>query len=126
MPMLPYQTAAVRARAVQIVKTYIAKHYTEEITLEQLGREANYSPHHLSRVFSEETGTPVMAHLAQVRIEAAKTLLATTNLSVTSIVHRIGRSSVGTFSTAFRAKVGHTPTAYRALAHAKMSEDVDV
>ena len=50
-----------------------------------------------------------------MRIEEAKRLLTTTTLPVTEISHRVGYSSVGSFSTRFATSVGVPPSTYRQL-----------
>ena len=54
-----------------------------------------------------------MPTLPRRRIERAKTLLRTANLSVTEICFLVGFSSLGSFSARFRALVGRSPSEYR-------------
>jgi AraC-like DNA-binding protein len=51
------------------------------------------------------------------RIERAKALLRRGDLSVTEVCHRVGCTSLGSFSARFTALVGESPSAYRARSH---------
>ncbi|WP_069386213.1 helix-turn-helix transcriptional regulator [Cellulosimicrobium cellulans] len=89
-------------------------HFTEPLTLADLAAVAGYSPHHFARAFSRAFGTSPIAYLATRRVERAKDLLRSANLTVTEVCHAVGFTSLGTFSARFTAIVGVTPTAYRA------------
>jgi AraC-like DNA-binding protein len=51
------------------------------------------------------------------RIERAKALLRRGDLSVTEVCHRVGCTSLGSFSARFTEIVGESPSAYRARSH---------
>ena len=53
--------------------------------------------------------------MSALRLQRAKQLLASTQLSVADITHVVGFNSVGTFSTRFTSAVGMPPTSYRKL-----------
>jgi AraC-like DNA-binding protein len=78
-----------------------------------MAREAGYWRFHFARAFAAAYGEPPRAYLTRRRIERAKTLLRTANLSVTEICFLVGFSSLGSFSTRFRELVGMSPSAYR-------------
>jgi AraC-like DNA-binding protein len=75
--------------------------------------EAGYSRFHFARAFRAAYGEPPRTYLTRRRIERAKTLLRTANLSVTEICLLVGFSSLGSFSARFRQLVGQSPTDYR-------------
>ena len=77
-------------------------------------REAGYSRFHFARAFAVAYGETPRAYLTRRRIERAKTLLRSANLSVTEICFAVGFESLGSFSTRFRELVGQSPTGYRA------------
>jgi AraC family transcriptional regulator len=74
-----------------------------------------FSKFHFSRVFQRVTGVSPGRFLSAMRLQEAKRLLVVTSLTVTDISHRVGYSSVGTFSSRFRNSVGVSPTTYRQL-----------
>ena len=57
---------------------------------------------------------PVDVVLTDVRIEAARQYLATTNLSIGEIAHQTGYGSANYFSKVFRQETGASPNEYRA------------
>jgi AraC family transcriptional regulator len=97
-------------RAVEMMHAHLGR----ELPLEELAAAAYLSPFHFARLFKKVTGAPPHAYLAALRIEHARTLLATTDLSVTDIATRVGYSSSSHFTKAFRQSTGLTPRAFRA------------
>ncbi|WP_211347076.1 helix-turn-helix transcriptional regulator [Saccharothrix australiensis] len=87
----------------------------EQFTIDDMARTAMYSKFHFSRVFQRVTGVPPGRFLSAIRLQEAKRLLVCTSLTVTDISHRVGYTSVGTFSSRFRSSVGVSPTVYRQL-----------
>lgn len=97
-------------RAVELMHA----HLDRELPLEELAGAAYLSPFHFARLFKKVTGASPHAYLAALRIERAKTLLATTDLSITETAVRVGYSSSSHFTKAFRQATGLTPRAFRA------------
>src|ERR1051326_1979246 len=54
---------------------YLAAHYAENVSLEDLAQIANPSPFHFNRVFSEQIGMPPHAFQTQLRVIRARPLL---------------------------------------------------
>jgi AraC family transcriptional regulator len=87
----------------------------EQLTIDDMARTAMFSKFHFSRVFQRATGVSPGRFLSAMRLQEAKRLLVSTSLTVTDISHRVGYTSVGTFSSRFRNSVGVSPTTYRQL-----------
>lgn len=87
----------------------------EQFTLDDMARIAMFSKFHFSRLFQRVTGLSPGRFLSAMRLQEAKRLLVDTSLSVTDVSHCVGYSSVGTFSSRFRASVGISPSTYRRL-----------
>lgn len=68
---------------------------------------------HLRRVFVKEFGIPPMKYLSDLRIEKAKNLLLTSDMSVYEIAEICGFGSVYYFSSVFKKKTGLSCLAYR-------------
>jgi AraC-like DNA-binding protein len=85
----------------------------EPLTVTDLASAAMYSKFHFSRNFQRVTGISPGRFLSALRLQAAKGLLVSTRMTVTEISHRVGYSSVGTFSTRFTRCVGLAPTTFR-------------
>jgi AraC family transcriptional regulator len=100
-------------KAVGRVIESMHRNLAEQLTLDEMARTAMFSKFHFTRLFQRVTGISPGRFLAAVRLHQAKQLLTSTSLSVTEITHRVGYSSVGTFSSRFSSSVGVSPRAYR-------------
>ena len=92
----------------------IDRDYAEALDLDDLAREAGYSKFHFARTFAAAYGETPRAYLTRRRVERAKNLLRTANLSVTEVCYLVGFGSLGSFSPLFRRLVGQSPSVYRA------------
>ncbi len=90
------------------------REFDAPLDLAALADRAGYSKFHFARAFMAAYGETPMAYLTRRRVERAKDLLRSANLTVTEICMLVGFSSLGSFSTRFTALVGCNPTAYRA------------
>jgi AraC-like DNA-binding protein len=79
----------------------------------EVAREAHISPFHFIRQFEALFGVTPHQYRMQSRLDLAKRLLASGELSVTDVCMEVGFSSLGSFSTLFAARVGEPPSAYR-------------
>lgn len=105
--------AADISPAVAQAKEFIDKHYAQKISLEDISHISLLSPYHLSRTFKAQTGLSPHAYLSAVRVENAKRLLLTTQLSVQNVSEQTGFSNVNILIRSFKNAVGMTPTAFR-------------
>lgn len=85
------------------------------LPLATLAEIAGLSPFHFARTFRSATGSPPGQFLTALRLERAKVLLLTTDLSVTEICFAVGYDSIGTFTTRFTRFVGLPPSRIRRL-----------
>jgi AraC-like DNA-binding protein len=99
--------------ALRRARDLIDRDYAEPLDLGAMAAEAGYSRFHFARAFATAYGETPHAYLTRRRIERAKTLLRTANLSVTEICFLVGFASLGSFSTRFRELVGQSPSGYR-------------
>lgn len=84
------------------------------VHLEDAAREACLSPFHYHRLFTRAFGQTPHGFLTERRIDKARRLLATTDLSVGEVCLEVGYASLGTFSARFHRLVGCSPSDYRA------------
>jgi AraC-like DNA-binding protein len=99
--------------ALRRARDLIDRDYADPLDLDAMAREAGYSRFHFARAFTAAYGETPRTYLTGRRIERAKTLLRTANLSVTEICFLVGFASLGSFSTRFRELVGQSPSEYR-------------
>jgi len=99
---------------VDQVKKYIEEHYEEEeLSLNLLASYVNFSPNHLSMVFSQQTGQTFIKFLTDFRMNKAKELLRGTSMRSSEISLEVGYKDPHYFSYLFKKTQGMTPTQYR-------------
>ena len=98
---------------LRVAKDLMDRHYAEPLSLELVAQQAGYSRFHFLRAFRKAYGETPMAYLTRRRIERARDLLRSANLTVTEISHMVGFSSLGSFSDRFTELVGCPPSRYR-------------
>lgn len=101
-------------------KDFINDAYKEPLNLADISARANLSPYHFLRLYKQTFQETPHDYLTRVRIERAKTLLKTSELSVTDICFEVGFESLGTFSSLFFRQVGLPPSQYRKYAHSSV------
>ncbi|WP_396923565.1 helix-turn-helix domain-containing protein [Mycolicibacterium sp.] len=92
---------------------WISTRLDEPITLELMASQLHVSPRTLARRFAEQLGTSPGQWLLMQRINAARTLLEETDLSVAAIASRVGLASDTNLRRRFQSAVHTTPAAYR-------------
>lgn len=92
---------------------YVKKHMTETITLKGLADHTGYSEYYLARRFHQEMGIKLLDYIKQVRLDYAKILLSTTNLSVQVISEKLQFGSRNYFTKKFKAYTGISPAGFR-------------
>lgn len=95
--------------AVERVILVMRQHLGELLTLQDMADVACLSPYHFSRVFSCISGISPCRYLAALRLQKAKSLLLTTQMSATDVCFEVGYSSLGTFTTHFTQFIGMSP-----------------
>ncbi|MBO4375473.1 MAG: response regulator [Lachnospiraceae bacterium] len=96
------------------VRRYIDENYSdEELSLNKLASHVNFSPNHLSAVFSAQTGMTFIKYLTDYRMNKAKELLRCTSKRGTDISYEVGYKDPHYFSYLFKRTQGVTPTQYR-------------
>lgn len=99
--------------AIEDSITYIGDHLSENITLNDLAAKVSLSPFYFSRLFKKETGFSPHQYLIATRINHAKFLLQSSDVSVKSICFSVGFTSESSFCTAFKRETGITPSEFR-------------
>src|SRR5262245_26597129 len=105
--------AHIRARLSR-ARAFIDACYDQPLDLERIAGEASFSRYHFIRLFKQTFDQTPHQYLIHRRIEQAKALLTTGELSVTEICFAVGFQSLGSFSALFHRSVGQPPKLYRA------------
>lgn len=99
--------------ALRHSKDLIDRDFAQPLSLGALAAAAHLSKFHFARAFVRVYGETPRAYLTRRRIERAKDLLRSVNLTVTEICLLVGFESLGAFSSRFRQFVGMSPSEYR-------------
>ena len=98
-------------------KEYVSEHFHEPLLLSDVAQSLYLSTAYFSRLFKEKAGMTFSDYLAQVRIDHARRLLATTDLSIAEVAAAIGYQEANSFSRLFKTRTGASPSDYRAAQH---------
>lgn len=94
---------------------YIQAHFCEELRVEDLARRMGFSVRHFSRLFVDAYGVPPQKYILLLRLERARELLSSPDMSVTEIALSCGFSDCNYFIRIFKKYYSMTPMAVRKL-----------
>ena len=91
---------------------YIDENLGHKILLEDLAKEAFFSPFHFHRIFSSLQKEPLNEYVNRIKLEKASQQLTFTNKSIKEISYSLGYSSNSVFYRAFKNHFECTPSFY--------------
>ena len=112
------QTAMVMAQ----VRRYLEDNYMFDLSLDSVGEILHISPAYLSAQFKKYQKMNFLDCLTELRINAAKELLADPFRSSAEVASMVGYEDASYFARAFKKRTGMTPTQYRRQAGKKPTE----
>jgi AraC-like DNA-binding protein len=113
----PYASAVLTGHpAVAMVRKLLDHHLARRWTLDELSREVGLAPGYLAALFTREVGIAPHRYLNERRVRQAQHLLATGDLSVTTIGLEVGFGSGQHFARVFRQITGRSPGEHRRAA----------
>ena len=92
---------------------FVELHLSENCSLQLIAREMNMNANYLGQLFKRETGKTYSAYVTELRIERAKELLASGELSINEIAAALGFNDYFYFLKTFKRVSGCTPKQYR-------------
>jgi transcriptional regulator GlxA family with amidase domain len=98
---------------LQALVDSVVAHPAGSHSIEEMAARASVSPRHLRRLFQDELATTPARFVEAVRIDAAKRLLIA-GRSVSDAARGAGFGTAESLRRAFAARVGASPSAYRA------------
>ena len=102
---------------------YIEINLSKKLMLNDIAKEAYFSPFHFHRIFSLVVGETVQSFITRKRIEkAAGLLINQKELPITVVSEKLGFSSLSTFSRAFKKFYGISPNEFKELSPNKFSK----
>ena len=107
------KTRGEKPDLLSLAALYIRKNIGENLSVTDVAEYVNLTPEHLTRLLKKKTGYSLKEYLTHERLEAAKMLLKTTTLSVTSIASHVGYDNYNNFTKIFKKYEDCTPSEYR-------------
>lgn len=101
-----------RMNSLKNALTYIEKHYTEYVTLDDIARDTGMNSRYLCKVFRDMTHRTPVDYLNYYRIECACEQLATTDERITDIALGCGFEDPSYFVKVFKRYKSVTPSQY--------------
>ena len=108
----PHSSAAGGAQ-IEKLTAFIARHYSQEITVEHIARAANLHPNYAMALFKEKCGLSLWEYVTRLRVSHAQYLLLTTPRTVGDIARDAGFASDSRFYAAFAKYAGCAPKFWR-------------
>ena len=96
--------------------------HNQKIDLEGLCRDMHYSVSYISHMFKKRSGMTINQYVNLLRVEEARIMLDSTEMSVQDIAMTVGFSDANYFSSVFKSVTGVSPRAYRNDRRDKLSE----
>lgn len=101
------------SKLITAVNQYIEKNYMKPVQLSDVADYVHVSYYHLSRIINNHYNETFNDYLNQVRVNASKRLLSSTNLSVGQIAEDVGFANQSYFGKIFKKQTGMSPRLYR-------------
>lgn len=95
------------------VAEYVEKHYSENITLNTVAAKIGFNSAYVSSLFKQYYGVNFVEYMTNIRINAAKELLISSDTKISTIPALIGLTDLSHFSKSFKSATGCSPSEYR-------------
>ena len=96
--------------------SYILEHYTEStLSVQEISKQLDISEVHLRRIFKSAVNISPVKYINFLRLEKAKNMLLSSNLTVFEIADSVGFEDQFYFSRLFKKETGVSPVYYRRL-----------
>lgn len=118
-----YLEGAVDRHADELIaqiQFWLRTNLNSDLSLSELAEQFGLSQRSFTRRFKIATGVPANKYWQQLRIETAKDLLASSNLSIQEISYHVGYQDQGHLTRLFKKNLALTPKDYRAMVRKKL------
>lgn len=102
------------------IQFWLRTNLSSELSLSELSEQFGLSQRSFTRRFKMATGVRATEYWQQLRIEAAKELLASSNLTIQEISYHVGYQDQGHLTRLFKKNLSLTPKNYRAMVRKKL------
>ncbi|AWF80821.1 AraC family transcriptional regulator [Microbulbifer sp. A4B17] len=101
-------------------QAWLKEHCDTEVRLSEVAQLFDMSVRSFNRRFKLATGQTPLQYLQNVRVDMARELLQSSNLSVNEIAEKVGYQDMGHFTALFKKFLATTPSEYRTTVRAKL------
>jgi AraC family transcriptional regulator len=91
----------------------VDQEFHERSTLRELADRVGLAPAYLAELFVDQLGQPPHRYLTERRVDRARQLLESSDVTITPLALSLGFSSSQHFARVFRQLVRAAPTSYR-------------
>jgi AraC-like DNA-binding protein len=112
--------ASSRPDCVEAARAFLARRFSEPLTLGSVAAAAGVTAPHLCRAFRRVSGRTLSAHRLELRLRASLERVAAGD-DLSTLALDLGFSSHSHFSARFRRAFGATPSAARGLARPRLA-----
>jgi len=99
---------------------WLQDNYAKEVRFGDVAERFDMSVRSFNRRFKAATNKSPLQYLQEIRIQTAKDLLKTSNLTISEIAFKVGYSDMGHFTALFKKMLATTPSDYRTTVRAKL------
>lgn len=97
------------------IVNFIEKNYNRQLTLPETAAQFGISESGLTKKIKVFTNLTFKEYLTKTRIEAAKSLLISSDKSITEIAYECGYNNSNFFGDVFKKAIGMSPSSYRKM-----------
>jgi AraC family transcriptional regulator len=112
-PKLASDEHGLSSYTLRQVLDYIRSHLSQDLSIIDLAQVAGMSPYYFLRLFKKSMHVTPRQYIIQTRIDQAKELLRSRELSIADIALECGFTSQSHFTNVFRQVTDTTPNIYR-------------
>lgn len=112
-PQIQSYSSGLASHKLQRALTYIHDNLNQALSLESIAAEVELSQYYFSSLFKQSMGISPWQYVIQQRVDRAKLLLKTTDLSISNTALLSGFANQNHLNKHFYKLVGVTPKAYR-------------
>lgn len=100
-------------KTIEQTLNFIDDHLSEDITIEELAKDANYSVYYFQRMFSMITGYGIKEYIRERKLTRAAFDLINSEERIIDIAYKYGFGTPESFTKAFKACHGISPSSLR-------------
>lgn len=98
------------------IKNFVNENYMDcNLSIASIADSMNLNPKYMSRLFKEENEAGLLDYINTIRIQKAKSILASQDIILEDLALMVGYTNVRTFRRAFSKMEGTTPSQYKKM-----------